>query len=472
MQNMTKGNPLKLILWFSLPLLLGNLLQQTYSLADTAIVGRFLSADALAAVGATASVQFLVLGFCNGSCTGICIPIARDFGAGDLHSVRRSIYNGIWLMSAVALVMTGVCTLLTDRILDILNTPANIYADTRVYIFIIFLGIPFMLLYNFSAGILRSIGDSKTPFLFLAISALLNIGLDIFCIIVLKSGVAGAAIATVISQGISGVLSAAFIAARYEILHFTPDEKHVDPALIRSLALVGFPMGLQFSITAIGSMVMQSANNALGSIYVSAMTASARIKQFAMCPFDAIGTAVSTFASQNDGAGKARRTSEGLSIGLALGISYGLFIGMVLIFFGRTLALLFVSSGETEILDAAGELLAWAGICFTVLAVLNISRPTLQSMGFTSRAMTAGFLEMTARSLICLFLVPRYGFSAICVADEAAWIAAAVFVFLSVHMEIGRAVEKSDDKVRPFFDRMGLTIPRQRTGMKVLAHLR
>ena len=472
MQNMTKGNPLKLILLFSLPLLLGNLLQQTYSLADTAIVGRFLSANALAAVGATTSVQFLVLGFCNGSCTGICIPIARDFGAGDMHSVRRSIYNGIWLMAGVAILMTALCTALTPQILKILNTPANIYEDTRVYIFLIFLGIPFMLLYNFSAGILRAIGDSRTPFLFLAISAVLNIGLDIFCIIVLHSGVAGAAIATVISQGLSGVLCAIFIIVRYDILRFTADEMHLDPALIRNLAFVGFPMGLQFSITAIGSMVMQSANNALGSIYVSAMTASARIKQFAMSPYDAIGTAVSTFGSQNDGAGKARRTREGLSIGLALGIGYGLLMGMVLIFFGKDLALLFVSSAETEILDATGQLLFWAGLCFTALAILNISRPTLQGLGFTSRAMMAGFLEMVARTLICLFLVPRYGFTAICVADEAAWIVAALFVFLNVHREIDRAVVKSDDTVRPLFDRIGVKMPAHRTHMKALSHTR
>lgn len=459
MKNMTKGSPLNLILTFTLPLLLGNLLQQTYSLADTAIVARFLGSLALGAVGATASVQFLVLGFTNGSATGVCIPLARDFGSGNMHKLRLGIYNGTILMAGIAGVMTLACCILTDVILHLLNTPADIYADTKTYIFIIFLGIPFTLLYNYTASILRAIGDSKTPFVFLAISAVLNIVLDIFCIVVLHWGCAGAAIATVFSQAVSGIACALYIAHRYPELGFTAEDRHIDASVMKELAIMGFPMGLQFSITAIGSMVMQSANNGLGSLYVSALTAASRIKSFAMCPFDAIGAAVSTFASQNDGADKGNRTKTGLSIGLMLSVSYGIISGLVLIFYGRELSLLFVSAEEAAILDASELLLVASGFFYWTLGVLNVCRPTIQSMGFTARAMLAGVLEMIARVIVCTFFVARFGFMAIAFADQAAWLVAAVFVLVTAYQMVRAAEGRYYDSLYPLYERIGLGVP-------------
>ena len=459
MKNMTKGSPLNLILTFTLPLLLGNLLQQTYSLADTAIVARFLGSLALGAVGATASVQFLVLGFTNGSATGVCIPLARDFGSGNMHKMRKGIYNGTILMAGIAGVMTLACCILTDVILHVLNTPADIYADTKTYIFIIFLGIPFALLYNYTASILRAIGDSRTPFAFLAISAVLNIALDIFCIVVLHWGCAGAAIATVFSQAVSGIACALYIARKYPELAFTAEERHIDADVMKELAIMGFPMGLQFSITAIGSMVMQSANNGLGSLYVSALTAASRIKSFAMCPFDAIGAAVSTFASQNDGADKGNRTKTGLSIGLALSVSYGIASGLVLIFYGRELSLLFVSAEEAAILDASNMLLVCSGFFYWTLGILNVCRPTIQSMGFTARAMLAGVLEMVARVIVCTVFVARFGFMAICFADQAAWLVAAVFVLITAYQMVRAAEGRYYDNLYPLYEHIGLGMP-------------
>ena len=464
MKNMTKGSPLWLILTFTLPLLLGNLLQQTYSLADTAIVARFLGSDALAAVGATASVQFLVLGFCTGSCAGICIPLARDFGSGNMTAVRRGIYNGIWMVGAMATVMTALCVLLTPQILAILNTPANIYGDTRIYILIIFLGMPFTLLYNYMASILRSIGDSRTPFIFLAISAVLNILLDVFCIVTLHWGCAGAAIATIISQAVSGIACTYFIVRNYPELHFEKNERKIDAAIMKELALMGFPMGLQFSITAIGSMVMQSSTNALGSTYVSAFTASSRIKQFAMCPYDAIGTSVSTFASQNDGANKGLRTREGLIIGLTLSTVYSVVIGAVLIFFARELSLLFVSADQVEILAASSQMLVASGFFYGMLGVLGVCRPTLQSLGFTARAMNAGVLEMVARCAVCLFLVPRFGYTAICFADQTAWVCAAVFVFIACVIEIRNGERRYVERMAPLYNHIGVAMPKNHAG--------
>jgi Na+-driven multidrug efflux pump len=223
---------------------------------------------------------------------------------------------------------------------------------------------------------------------------------------------------------------------------------------------MAFPMGLQFSITAIGSMVMQAANNSLGSIYVSALTAAARIKQFAMSPFDAIGSAVSTFVSQNDGANKGRRARAGLIIGARINIAWGVLIGLVLVFFGRSLSLIFVSAEETEILAASAKLLAANGVLYWVLGILNVCRPTVQSLGHTSRAMFAGVLEMIARTVVCTVFVPVYGFNVICIADPIAWIAATTFIVIVVKQDIDAAVRRSDERLAPYYRKIGVAMPR------------
>lgn len=332
---MTQGNPLKLILSFALPLLIGNLLQQTYNIIDAAIVGRFLGSDALAAVGASSSVQFLVLGFCIGTTLGFGVPIARHFGAGDLKKLKECFYNSILLTAAFAALLTTVCALLCNVILKALSTPANIHADAYKYLLVIFLGIPFTLLYNLLSSVLRSVGDSKTPFVFLAISTVLNIGLDLLFVVAFRWGCSGAAIATVLAQAISGILCAIFITRKVKVLQLSREDRNIHGNTMLNLIIMGVPMGLQYSITAIGSMVMQSANNKLGSIYVSGFTAASRIKQFTMCPYDAFATGASVFASQNLGAGNLDRIKKGIRIGVAVGVLYGLFAGLVLIFFGR-----------------------------------------------------------------------------------------------------------------------------------------
>jgi len=227
---------------------------------------------------------------------------------------------------------------------------------------------------------------------------------------------------------------------------------------------MGFPMGLQFSITAIGSMVMQSSTNALGSTYVSAFTASSRIKQFAMCPYDAIGTSVSTFASQNDGANKGLRTREGLIIGLTLSTFYSVVIGAVLIFFARELSLLFVSADQVEILAASSQMLVASGFFYGMLGVLGVCRPTLQSLGFTARAMNAGVLEMVARCAVCLFLVPRFGYTAICYADQTAWVCAAVFVFIACVIEIRNGERRYEERMAPLYNHIGVAMPKSHAG--------
>lgn len=419
---------MRLILQFALPLLAGNLLQQTYNIIDAAIVGRCLGTKALASVGASSSVQFLVLGFCIGICSGFGVPVAKSFGAGEYPKMRSYIFHAAVLTGAAACFLAVVCAVFCPQILHLMSTPEDIYIEAYRYLLVIFLGIPFTLLYNLLASILRAVGDSRTPFLFLAFSAGLNIVLDLFCIVVLGWGCAGAAIATVTSQAVSGICCLLFIAKKFELIRPGRQECQLRGDRAAVLLQMGLPMGLQFSITAIGSMVMQSANNSLGSIYVSGFTAGMRIKQFAICPFDAIGNAVSVFSSQNLGAAKIKRIRRGLLEGCGIATLYGAAAGLVLIFFGRTLSLLFVSSADIEVLDASAKYLRCLGYFLWSLGALNVCRMSTQGLGFPGRAIFSGVMEMLARTIVSFVFTGYYGFTAICFSDQSAWLSACLYI--------------------------------------------
>ena len=427
-KSMTEGKPLPLILQFALPLLIGNLFQQTYNIVDAAIVGRYLGTEALASVGASSSVQFLVLGFCIGICCGFAIPIAQRFGAKDYRLMRVYLFHGAVLSAAAAVILTLICAVFCPQILHLLSTPENIYAGAYQYLLIIFLGIPFNLLYNLLSCVLRAVGNSRTPFLFLAVATALNILLDLVCILGLHWGVAGAAAATIAAQAVSGLLCLFYILRKVPLLHIKREECQMDGHVTKIMFAMGVPMGLQYSITAIGSMVMQSANNSLGSVYVSAFTAAMRIKQFAMCPFDAIATGVSTFCGQNLGAKKPDRIKKGIRQGVMVGVLYGLCAGLVLIFFGRSLSLLFVSKSAVDVLDASGTYLRCLGYFFWSLGILNVCRMTTQGLGFSGRAVFSGAVEMAARIFVSLAFVPVFHFGAICYADQSAWISACLYI--------------------------------------------
>ncbi len=427
-KSMTEGKPLPLILQFAVPLLIGNLLQQTYNIIDAAIVGRVLGADALASVGASSSVQFLVLGFCIGICAGFGIPIAKSFGAGDYCEMRKDIFHAMVLSGMTAVLFTAICALLCPNILHMLSTPDDIYEGAYQYLLIIFLGIPFNILYNLLSSILRSVGDSRTPFLFLAVSTVLNVVLDLFCILVLQWGVAGAAAATITAQAVSGILCFVYIRRKIPVLRLQKEEYVFRADKAKEMLIMGVPMGLQYSITAIGSMVMQSANNGLGSIYVSGFTAGMRIKQFTMCPFDALATGVSVFCSQNLGAGKISRVKKGIRQGVAIGVSYGLAAGLVLIFAGRYLSMIFVDASAASVLDASAKYLRCMGYFFWSLGILNVCRMCVQGLGYSGRTIFSGLTEMFARIIVSIVFVPMYGFSAICFADQSAWVSACFYI--------------------------------------------
>ena len=337
-KEMTSGPCLPLIFNFTLPLLLGNMLQQTYSLIDAAIVGKFLGINALASVGASTSVVFLILGFCNGCCGGFGIPVAQKFGARDYVSMRRLVSVSLKLAGMMSVGIALITCLLCAFILRTMQTPENIFQDAYWYLLITFIGVPCTFFYNLLSSIIRALEDSKTPFWFLLFSTILNVLLDLLCILVFHWGVAGAAIATVFSQGVSAVLCYFYMYRKFEILRMQPADKRFRPELARQLIFVGVPMGLQFSITAIGSIMLQSANNALGTACVAAFTAAMRIKMFFLCMLESLGIAMATFCGQNYGAGKPERIWTGVKAASLMMIVYVAAVAIILWGFQRSLS--------------------------------------------------------------------------------------------------------------------------------------
>ena len=382
MKDMTKGSPIRLILGFAIPLFFGMLFQQFYNLVDMIIVGRFLGASALAAVGATGSINFMIIGFCMGVCNGFAIPVAQKFGAKDEKQLRYYVANSVWLSIIFAVVMTVTVSLLCRDILVWMDTPEDIFDASYAYIIVIFIGIPVTYLYNLLSGIMRSLGDSKSPLIFLVISSVLNIAFDIIAIAGMHLGVAGAAGATVLAQAISGVCCLIYLIKKFPILRVHGEEWRWRGRFVARLCSMGIPMGLQYSITAIGSVILQTAVNGLGSVVVASMTAGGKLSMFFCCPFDAFGSTMATYAGQNLGAGKLDRVTKGM-----------------------------VNS-----------------LFFIPLALVNIIRFAIQGLGFGKLAIFAGVAEMVGRSIVGFGFVARFGFVAACLASPIAWILADIFL--------------------------------------------
>ena len=429
-KDMTVGKPMGHILSFAVPLIFGNLFQQMYNMADTIIVGKAIGLDALTAVGATNSVNFLIIGFTLGTCSGLAIPVAQKFGARDYQKMRSFVANAAYLAIAMAAILTLATTLLCGQILRWMNTPSSIYQQAYDYFLIICLGIPFTFLYNTTSGIIRSLGDSKTPFYFLVLSTILNIGLDLLFIIVFNMGVSGAALATILAQGVSGVICFTYMKKKFDILHLEKENRRVDGHLMRILFTNSVPMGLQFSVTAIGSIMMQSAVNGLDVVYVSAFAAATKVKQLAMCPYDAIASACATFGGQNLGAGKVDRIKKGLLQGIFIALVYSVLIGIVLITSGSKIAWLFVDRSEVQVLDAVQQFLTISGFFYWLLAILNCVRMTIQGLGYSAVSILAGLSELAARGLMSIFVIPAMGYLAVCFTDQVAWLAATIIVIV------------------------------------------
>ena len=435
-RSLTEGNSFKQIIWFAFPLLLGNLFQQLYNLADTVIVGKTLGINALASVGASSSLNFLILGFCMGLCSGFAIPVAQTFGAKHYSAMRGYVMNSAILAAGVSLGFALITAFFCRQIL--IRTPENILDGAYQYLVIIFIGIPFTVLYNLAAGILRALGDSKSPFIFLAISTVINIFGDLICILVLHMGVAGAAVATITAQAISGICCLVYMKKRFRILAASREERRPDGNKMKKLLAMGVPMGLQFSITAIGSVMLQSAVNSLGSSIVAAFTAGMKVKQFTMAPFDAIGNTSATFCGQNLGAHRLDRIRKGMRQMLGIAFAYGIVASLALIFLGEPMIRIFVDEGETEVIGYAVQYLRCMGYFFWLLAFLNTTRSAVQGLGHSGSAMLAGLLEMVARTSMSLLAIPAFGYLAACFTDQTAWIAATTYIMIDYMMIMKR----------------------------------
>ena len=429
--NMTEGKPLSLILRFCLPILLGNLMQQLYNMVDAAIVGKFVGTGALAAVGATGSILFLVIGFVDGLCAGLCIPIARSFGADDHPMLRRCLNHAIYLSVGFAVVLTIVTSLILDPLLTAMNTPADIFADSHIYLRIIFLGIPATIFYNLTAGLLRALGNSRTPLVFLIIASLINIVLDLVLVIGFHMDVMGVGLATVASQLFSALGCFFYIRKHYPMLQTNRDEMAFDAKITGRLLLSGLPMALQYSITAIGSVLVQVSINDLGSLLVASVTAGSKVHNIALLPFNTLGAAMTTWASQNMGANNIDRVKEGVRCGMKINVVYSICIGLFLFFVGKYLTLIFLDRADPDLLalmDNAQYFIRVNSCCYFFLGTLTVCRFTLQGLEYGPLAMIAGIFELVARSAVAVLGAPIWGFAIICFANPAAWVAACILL--------------------------------------------
>lgn len=421
-RDMTTGSPLKSILRFCAPLLIGNLFQQFYNLADSILVGRILGLNAFAAVGATGALNFLILGFATGCCSGLAIPIAQSFGAGDLENVRRRTAQLVWLGFGLTAIIRFICFFWTDDLLRLMNTPAEIFDDAYRYIFIVFMGVGATMLYNLSSAVLRSLGDSRTPLHFLIAAALVNVVLDILFMQYLHFGVEGAAWATVLSQLASGLACLVYMAKKIPVLNLHHDDMKPDWRRMGYLASIGVPMGLQFAITAVGSIILQGAVNGLGAQAVAAVSAASKVHNVVAAPLETCGIAMATYCGQNLGAGQYSRIRRGIWSTTAAAMIYCAIAFVFNFSAGRAVATLFVSPSEVMILKDVQKYLVIQAVFYPMLAIIFIFRNGLQGMGYSDQAMMAGVSELIARALVSFGLVGSFGYLAVCYANPAAWL--------------------------------------------------
>ena len=440
--DLTVGKPLFQILRFALPLVLGTLFQQLYSFADTVIVGRCLGTDALGAVGTTYSLNFLILGFVQGACVGFGIPVAETFGAKDKGGLRKYLFNGALLCVVLSVVFTIFTTLMAGPLLQLIHTPEELYADAVLYIRIIFLGIPATVLYNYASSVLRAMGDSQHPFYFLLAASVLNIGLDYLLIVPMGMGVDGAAIATVLSQLLSGGLCAFWFftrTAKQEELTFRGQSSLLSAGHCKRLAYIGFPMGFEYSVSAIGAVIMQDAINLLGSTAVAAQTAGEKIRQMFTLPMESVGMAMATYVGQNHGAHRTDRIKQGIKDGCMIQLTYCV-AAWVVIFFVKPYAVgLVLGDADPAVTAGAIQYLAIMSMLFCFHGLLMIFRNTLQGLGYSMQAIISGVGELIGRSLGGLLAVKTgLGYVGICLSNPFAWGLAMLYCMFMVRRVLKR----------------------------------
>ena len=422
--DMTVGNPMKIILGFTLPIFIGNVFQQFYNMADAVIVGKFVGNKALAAVGSTGTIMFLIYGFVVGMTAGFTVLTAQKFGAGDMKGMRKTVAGAGILSFVVGALLTILFMAFMKPLLILMNTPSDIFADAYSYIMIVSGGILAQMLYNLLSSILRALGNSKLPLVFLIISALLNIVLDLAFIVGFEMGAKGAAVATVIAQGVSGILCLFYIIAKIPILHLKREDLYVGSTIYKNQLRIGVPMALQYSITAIGTMMVQSSLNILGSTLVAAYTAAGKIEQVVTQAYVAMGTTMATYAAQNMGAGSVKRIREGFKACTVIGVVYSFVAAGFIMTVGKYMTYLFVSEDVDIIMNSVDIYLKCIGIFFIPLAVVNIYRNGIQGLGYGLLPMMAGVAELIGRGVVAVIAGAKRSYPGVCLAGPAAWVLA------------------------------------------------
>lgn len=424
--DMTNGSPLRLMILFTIPVLIGNVFQNVYNLVDSVIVGQFLGVNALAAVGMTGTLTFLVFGWVNGMASGFGILLAQSFGASDEKRLRHYTVMSVYLCAAMALLLTAGLLAANGWILRMMNAPDEIFTDTKQYIDIIFAGLPVTIAYNMLFSISRALGDSRTPLIFLMVSSVLNIFLDLLFVAVLPLGVAGAAYATVVSQSVSVASCFFYVYRKYPVLRAQRGERRFSWRSAGRLLMMGIPMGLQFSITAIGTMMVQSAVNLLGPAYIAAYSACGKVANIVTQLFPSIGITLATYVGQNMGAGKWDRIRQGVRYATVITVAGSVICGLLMFFCGGAVTGFFVKDSTGEILEISTTMFHLTTWCYPLLGLIFVYRNTLQGMGDGLFPMLGGVFELIARAIMVTLLAGPYGFAGICLCDPGAWIAALV----------------------------------------------
>jgi putative MATE family efflux protein len=411
---------------FTLPLLIGNVFQQAYQFTDTAVVGRLLGVNSLAAVGASGSLCFLLLGFTFGASGGLAIPTAKAFGAGDLAQMRRYVAAGVKVSAFIALAITLIGSVAARLLLRLLNTPPELMHEATIFLAVSFGGATVTMAYNFLAATIRALGDSRTPLYFLVIACIINAGLVVLFIGAFHWGVGGAAAATVTAQAISALLCLILVKRKMPILLLHREDFRSRPGEMGEVARIGLTMGFNMSVIAIGATILQYAINGLGATSVAAYTVAVRMDQMALAPLGSFGVAVSTFNSQNRGAKQWRRIRMGVFRAGLLVIGVAIVMGILLIAFSSQITRLFVEPGETEVIAMVHQYFLISGCLYVFLAMLFLLRSAIQGLGLTLVPTLAGFMELAMRAITGIVLVSHFGFIGACWASPLAWLGALV----------------------------------------------
>ena len=424
--DMTTGSPAKLIIRFMIPMFLGNLFQQFYNVVDSIVAGQFLGVQALAAIGSTGSLMFFVIGWLNGLTSGFAIMVAQCFGAKKEDRMRHYVAMSVYLSVAFAMVMTIGLTLANEPILRLMNYSEEIMPEVKAYMGIIYAGLLVTVAYDALSAFLRALGDSRSPLYFLMISAGINVFLDIVFIVVMGMGVEGCAYATVIAQAISAFCCFIYIVKKYPILHLKKEDFRYSWNSVKKLLGLGIPMALQFSITAIGTIIVQGAVNVYGETYMAGFSAAGKLQNILTTVFVAFGATVATYVGQNRGAGRIDRVREGVRCTQYMILAWSVIVMILMFFFGKYMTCIFVNSSETDVLAVSVEYFHTVFWCYPFLGSIFLYRNTLQGMGYGLVPMMGGIFELAARTIIVLLVAGRTSFRGVCLADPAAWIAALI----------------------------------------------